>query len=143
VDLLQYLARRLPAYMVPTYVIAVEEFPLNASGKIDKAALPALDSVDAKTAYVPPRTLLEAMLTDMYARLLGREQVGIDDGFFDLGGNSLQAMQLITQIDEELAADIDVNVAAVFLAPSSRQLAEFLCEMGLEDAELTDEEIGC
>jgi amino acid adenylation domain-containing protein len=141
VDLLQYLARRLPDYMVPAYVIAVKEFPLNASGKIDKAALPALDPVDAKTAYVAPRTLIETMLTDMYARLLGREQAGIDDGFFDLGGNSLQAMQLITQIDEELAADIDVNVTAVFLAPSPRQLAELLRQMGLEDAELTDEEI--
>jgi acyl carrier protein len=126
---------------VPTYLVAVEEFPLNTSGKIDKAALPAPDSAGDGAAYAAPRTLVETVLTDMYARLLGREQVGIDDGFFDLGGNSLQAMQLITQIDDELAADIDVNVTAVFLAPSPRELTEFLCAKGLEDVDLTDEEL--
>ena len=60
----------------------------------------------------------------MYARLLGRDQVGIDDGFFDLGGNSLQAMQLVTMMDDEL--DVDLTVAAIFLRPTPRQLAALL-----------------
>jgi acyl-coenzyme A synthetase/AMP-(fatty) acid ligase len=140
-DLRAHLAGLLPAYMVPTYLVTVETFPLNPSGKIDKSALPAPDSAGETAEYVAPRTLIETVLADMYARLLGHDQVGIDDGFFDLGGNSLQAMQLITQIDAELAADIDVNVTAVFLAPSTRRLAELLRdEHGLEDVELSDEE---
>jgi amino acid adenylation domain-containing protein len=141
-ELRRHLAQRLPGYMVPAHLIVVDAFPLNTSGKIDKAALPAPGSA-GKTGggYAAPRTLTETVLTDMYARLLGHERVGIDDGFFDLGGNSLQAMQLITQIDEELGADIDVNVTAVFLAPSPRQLAEFLREKGLQDVDLTDEEM--
>ncbi|HEX6467754.1 MAG TPA: amino acid adenylation domain-containing protein [Streptosporangiaceae bacterium] len=142
-ELRQHLAQRLPGYMVPACLIVLDAFPLNTSGKIDKAALPAPGSGSADKpdgAYAGPRTLTETVLTDMYARLLGHERVGIDDGFFDLGGNSLQAMQLITQIDEELGADIDVNVTAVFLAPTPRQLTEFLCEKGLQDVDLTEEE---
>ncbi len=140
-DLRLHLANLLPKYMVPTYLMTLDAFPLNTSGKIDKSALPAPDAAGEVAAYVAPRTLIETVLADMYARLLGHEQVGIDDGFFDLGGNSLQAMQLITQIDAELAADIDVNVTAVFLAPSTRQLAELLRDKhGLEDVDLTDEE---
>jgi acyl-coenzyme A synthetase/AMP-(fatty) acid ligase len=140
-ELRQHLASLLPKYMIPTYLVVVDAFPLNTSGKIDKSKLPAPDATGETAEYVAPRTLIETVLADMYARLLGREQVGIDDGFFDLGGNSLQAMQLITQIDAELAADIDVNVTAVFLAPSTRQLAELLRDKhGLEDVDLSDEE---
>jgi acyl carrier protein len=127
--------------MVPTHLIELETFPLNASGKIDKSALPAPGAAGETAAYVEPRTLIETVLADMYARLLGHDRIGIDDGFFDLGGNSLQAMQLITQIDAELAADIDVNVTAVFLAPSPRRLAELLRDKhGLQDVDLSDEE---
>ena len=131
-DLRQHLAHRLPAYMVPTYLIPLDAFPLTSNNKIDKSALPAPDAATEATSYTAPRTLIETVLADMYARLLGRERVGIDDGFFDLGGNSLQAMQLITQLRSDLA--VDVNVAAVFLAPTPRQLTVLLREEhGLED----------
>lgn len=136
-DLRQHLAHRLPAYMVPTYLQAVESFPLTTNGKIDKSALPAPDAATEAVAYVAPRTLLETVLTDMYARLLGLEQVGVDESFFDIGGNSLQAMQLITALRDDLA--VDLNVAAVFLAPTPRQLTVLLRdEHGLEDDDLGD-----
>jgi hypothetical protein len=140
-ELRQHLANLLPKYMIPTYLVVVESFPLNTSGKIDKSKLPAPDASGEAADYVAPRTLIESVLADMYARLLGHEQVGVDDSFFDLGGNSLQAMQLITQIDAELAADIDVGVTAVFLAPTARRLAELLRDKhGIEDVDLSDEE---
>jgi mycobactin peptide synthetase MbtE len=89
---------------------------------------------------VEPSTLIETVVADMYARLLGRERVGAQDGFFGLGGNSLQAMRLVTQLDEEL--DIDLNVASVFLAPTPRQLAAHLCEAhGLQDVDLGEDGI--
>ncbi len=131
-DLRQHLAHRLPAYMVPTYLQIVDAFPLSTNGKIDKAALPAPDAAAEASSYAAPRTLLETVLADMYARLLGQSRVGIDDGFFDIGGNSLQAMQLITQLRSDLA--VDLNVAAVFLSPTPRQLTVLLRdEHGLED----------
>ncbi|HEX6467755.1 MAG TPA: alpha/beta fold hydrolase [Streptosporangiaceae bacterium] len=73
------------------------------------------------TAYAAPRTPVETALAGTYARILGHERVGIDDGFFDLGGNSLQAMRLITLIDDQLS--VDLPITAVFLAPTVRRLA--------------------
>lgn len=85
--------------------------------------------------------MLEAVVADLYARLLGREEVGVDDGFFDLGGNSLQAMQLVTKLRAELAVDVDVT--AVFLTPTTRRLAAFLREeQGLDDVGLPGLEDG-
>jgi len=75
------------------------------------------------------------MLVDTYATLLNRDQVGIEDSFFDLGGNSLQAMQLVTTLRNDLAVDLGVTV--VFLAPTPRQMAELLRdEYAFEDADL-------
>ncbi|MGH3373260.1 MAG: amino acid adenylation domain-containing protein, partial [Actinoallomurus sp.] len=120
-DLRSHLANRVPAYMIPAYLSVLEEFPLNTSGKIDKSALPAPDSAGPTRRYVAPRTPVESTLTGTYASLLRRDRVGIDDGFFDLGGNSLQAMQLITRLRDDLG--VDLGVTEVFLAPSPRELA--------------------
>jgi amino acid adenylation domain-containing protein len=136
----QHLAGRLPAYMVPTHLIMLDELPLTTHGKIDRAALPAPETVMASAERVPPRTLIETVLVDLYATVLGNEQVGADDGFFDIGGSSLQAMHLITQLRSTLAVDLDV--AAVFLAPTAQQLAAVLRdEHGFRDADLADESL--
>jgi hypothetical protein len=85
-----------------------------------------------------------SVLVDLYASVLGHEQAGSTDSFFDAGGNSLQAMQLITELRRTLAADLDVT--AVFLAPAPRQLAALLAaEHGFADSVLNDsalDEIG-
>jgi amino acid adenylation domain-containing protein len=138
-QLRQYLATRLPASMVPAGLLAVDAIPLTANGKIDRKALPAVQAAQGGVAaeFVAPRTILEAVLTDMYAGLLRQERVGVDDGFFDLGGNSLQAMRLVARLRSDLAVDIDVT--AVFQAPAARQLAVLLREQqGLDDADLDD-----
>jgi amino acid adenylation domain-containing protein len=136
-DLRQHLTHRLPAYMVPTYLVILDTFPLTTNGKVDKGALPAPNSATETVVYTAPRTLVETVLADTYARLLGREQVGIDDGFFDAGGNSLQAMRLVTALRDDLAVDVDL--AAIFLAPTPRQLTVLLRdEYGLEDDDLGD-----
>jgi acyl carrier protein len=80
---------------------------------------------------------MEVLLTDLYAGVLGLEQVGAADSFFDAGGSSLQAMQLITALREHLAVDLDV--AAVFLTPTPQQLAALLRDKhGFDDEELAD-----
>jgi acyl carrier protein len=77
------------------------------------------------------------LLVDLYAGVLGAEQVGAADSFFDAGGSSLQAMQLVTQLREHLAVDLDV--ASVFLTPTPQQLAALLREKhGFDDEELAD-----
>jgi amino acid adenylation domain-containing protein len=136
-DVRAHLARTLPAWMIPAHLVTVEAFPLNSSGKVDRSALPApvLHRLPA-AGRVAPATLLEVMLADIYATLLGTPEVGATDSFFDLGGNSLLAMRLVTALDTEL--DVEVGVAAVFLAPTARQLAALLRDEHAFD----DEEIG-
>jgi acyl-coenzyme A synthetase/AMP-(fatty) acid ligase/acyl carrier protein len=135
----EHLAGRLPGYMVPPSLTVVARFPLNASGKIDKSALPPPATTAARD-YDPPGTVIETLVADFYATLLGRDQVGATDSFFDLGGSSLQAMRLVTVLDEELA--VDVGPAALFVAPTPRQLTALLLDQhGLTDAELTADDL--
>jgi thioesterase domain-containing protein len=136
-DLRTHLAARMPAYMVPAFFVVLAEFPLNANGKVDRSALPAPDETGDDAGYVAPRTLIETVLADMFATLLRRDRVGVEDSFFDLGGNSLQAMQLIAQLRTELAVDSDVS--AIFLAPTPAQLTEVLRDQhGLTDSRLDE-----
>ncbi|HEX9624111.1 MAG TPA: amino acid adenylation domain-containing protein [Streptosporangiaceae bacterium] len=139
-DLRTHLARSLPGYMIPTYLITLDKLPLTTNGKIDKAALPAPETVAVRAEPVPPRTLIETMLVDLYATVLGNAQIGAADSFFDAGGNSLQALQLIAQLYSTLAVDLDVS--AVFLAPTPQQLAAVLRDKhGFDDASLDEESI--
>jgi acyl carrier protein len=136
-ELREHLSGWLPAYMVPSHIVVLDAFPLNPSGKIDRKALPNPDASTSRMPYVAPTTALELLLADTYATLVGLERVGAEDSFFDIGGNSLQAMKLVTNLREDL--DVDVALPSVFLAPTPRDLAAMLCkEYGLEDAPIDD-----
>jgi amino acid adenylation domain-containing protein len=123
-ELRKHLARLLPAYMIPAFLVTVARFPLNASGKVDKPALPAPEVARAPDRQEPPQTLLEAVVLDSYASVLATDQLGVTDSFFDAGGNSLAAMRLTSLLADEFG--VDVSVATVFLAPTPRQLAALL-----------------
>ncbi|HEX9030655.1 MAG TPA: amino acid adenylation domain-containing protein [Streptosporangiaceae bacterium] len=139
-DLRQHLTTQLPAYMIPAYLTPIDTIPLTTNGKIDKTALPPPQADSAGAVVVPPATLLETILVDLYSTVLSREQASAADSFFDAGGNSLQAMHLVTQLRTTLAVDLDV--AAVFLAPTPQQLAALLRDKhGFDDADLSEESI--
>ena len=117
------LAERLPAYMVPAAVVAVDAFPLTVNGKLDNRALPVPDYQDA-AQYRAPATLTEEILAGIFAQVLGVEPprlVGVDDSFFDLGGDSLSAMRLVAAVNASM--DAGLSVRAVFEAPTVAQLA--------------------
>ncbi|RAV13514.1 non-ribosomal peptide synthetase [Mycolicibacterium sp. GF69] len=114
------LSDRLPAYMVPTAVVLIDALPLTVNGKLDKRALPAPE-YDEDDSYRAPSTAVEEILAGIYAQVLGLERVGVDDSFFDLGGDSLSAMRVIAAINTAL--DVDVAVRVLFDASTVAQLA--------------------
>ena len=114
------LADRLPPYMVPAAVVVMDALPLTVNGKLDTRALPAPEYHDGDR-YRAPAGALEEILAGIYAQVLGVQQVGIDDSFFDLGGDSLSAMRLIAAINTSL--DANLSVRTLFDAPTVAQLA--------------------
>ena len=114
------LAERLPAYMVPAAVVVIEALPLTVNGKLDTRALPAPEYRDADR-YRAPASAVEEVLAGIYAQVLGVERVGVDDSFFELGGDSLSAMRVIAAINTGL--DAGLSVRALFEAPTVAQLA--------------------
>ena len=113
------VAERLPAYLVPAAVVALQALPLTPNGKLDIRALPAPDYQDADR-YRAPASAVEEILAGIYAQVLGLERVGIDDSFFDLGGDSLSAMRVVAAVNTGL--DRRLSVRAVFEAPAVAQL---------------------
>ncbi len=106
--------------MVPAAVVVLEALPLTPNGKLDKRALPAPEYQDTDR-YRAPASAVEEILAGIYARVLGVERVGVDDSFFDLGGDSLSAMRLVAAVNTGL--DAGLAVRAVFEAPTVAQLA--------------------
>ncbi len=114
-ELRAYVAARVPDYMVPPIFMPVASFPLSPSGKLDRSALPAPD-YGAMVSGRRPRSPQEEVLCGLFAEVLGVPEAGIDDSFFDLGGNSLLAMQLVSRIRSVLGSETDIR--AVFTAPT-------------------------
>jgi acyl-coenzyme A synthetase/AMP-(fatty) acid ligase/acyl carrier protein len=120
--LTEWLAAQLPAYMVPSAVVLLEQLPLTANGKLDRAALPAPDAPDAsEDAFVAPRTETEKALAAIWTEVLKREQVGVTDNFLALGGHSLLAIRVLGRISKTFGVRLPLRT--LFDAPTIEQLA--------------------
>ncbi|NEQ77289.1 MAG: amino acid adenylation domain-containing protein [Okeania sp. SIO2C9] len=121
----QYLKQRLPEYMIPSGFVVLPQLPLTPNGKLDRKALPAADLVSSvSTEYVAPETDTQKVLAEIWKEVLGIEQVGMHDNFFDLGGHSLLAVRLMAEIEKQFGKNL--SLAALFQGPTLEQLAILL-----------------
>ncbi len=106
-----FLEHRLPDYMVPSAFVLMDAFPLNPNGKINRRAFPKPDTIrpDLAEAFIPPRTPLETVLAALWLDRLGLEQVGVNDEFVALGGNSLLATQVVSRIRDIFQVDLPLS----------------------------------
>ncbi|MET0396580.1 MAG: amino acid adenylation domain-containing protein [Longimicrobiaceae bacterium] len=118
----EHLRARLPEYMVPSSIVALDAIPLTPSGKLDRRALPAPGGDGARDGeYEAPRSALEQALVGIWQDVLRVERVGIHDSFFDLGGHSLLATQVVARIR---VLRVEVPVRQIFQTPTVAGLAE-------------------
>ncbi|WP_024804816.1 non-ribosomal peptide synthetase [Nocardia sp. BMG51109] len=110
-----YLADLLPNYMIPSAIVIVDRLPLNANGKIDRAALPAPRTVSGDSGR-EPGTPMERFVADLFADLLGLPVIRADDNFFTLGGHSLLATRLVNRLRSELGTE--VTISELFESPT-------------------------
>jgi amino acid adenylation domain-containing protein/FkbM family methyltransferase len=139
------LAERLPEYMVPSAFVLLDELPLTPNGKVDRKALPAPDAGQAEAVeYVAPRNETERAICEVWQEALNREQVGIEDNFFSLGGDSILSIRIVAMLRER---GVSLDVKDIFQHQTVAQLARQAREGGAAEepglepfALLTEEE---
>ncbi|WP_256704689.1 condensation domain-containing protein, partial [Paenibacillus sp. FSL R7-0273] len=108
-ELRSHMAIQLPDYMIPSYFVELERIPLNTNGKVDRKALPAPDREAYTEGYEAPRDALEIQLSELFAVVLGVNEVGISDSFFERGGHSLKAVALVSRIHQQLGVELPLR----------------------------------
>jgi amino acid adenylation domain-containing protein len=121
-DLRAWLRQRLPEHLVPSAVVLLPELPLTLNGKVDRKALPAPEAgIPERAGFAAPRTPVEEILAAIWAEVLDVERVGIEDGFFDLGGHSLSAIQVISRVRSAFGVELPLRL--LFEEPTPAGLA--------------------
>jgi amino acid adenylation domain-containing protein len=124
-ELKTFLARHLPEYMIPSFYIEMDEMPLTPNGKIDRKKLPVPELCNINT-YEPPTNPVEEKLCRIWEEILKVERAGINDSFFDLGGNSLTAVQLITKVRKDF--NINIPLREVLGLSNIKEIAKYMIE---------------
>ncbi|MEG3939647.1 amino acid adenylation domain-containing protein [Microcoleus sp. S36b_A3] len=133
-ELRSFLKHKLPDYMVPSAFVLLDALPLTPNGKIDRLALSQkCDYVCDETAFTEPQTPTEKEIAEIWTALLGLEKVGTNQNFFDLGGHSLMATQLISRVRS--CFGVELAMCDFFAAPTIQNLAELIEEEILANAD--------
>ncbi len=122
-ELQEFARKKLPAYMIPAAFIPLNELPLTPNGKIDRRSLPIPEDLRQSNGYLAPRNEIEQILADIWQNVLEIEQVGIHDNFFDLGGASIQSLQVVAAAS---LARLRLSPEMIFKYQTIAELAEQL-----------------
>jgi amino acid adenylation domain-containing protein len=133
-ELREFLKRRLPDYMVPSAFVMMEALPLTPSGKVDRRALPAPDSMRGEKGetFVPPRNALELQLAQIWEEVLKVQPISVTDNFFELGGHSLSAVHLMARIRHVFGPDLPL--ATLFEGGTIETLVAVLRQQGTQSS---------
>jgi len=122
-EIRQYLSRTLPDYMIPSYVMQLETIPLTPNGKVNRKALPQPTATSVE-AYAAPSNQVEEQLVEIWSQLLDVKTIGVNDNFFDLGGNSARLIRLADILNKRFP--VEVKIVDLFHFNTIGQLAEHL-----------------
>jgi amino acid adenylation domain-containing protein len=123
-----FLKAKVPDFMVPSNIMALQELPLNANGKVDRRALPEPIAPPNKKVSMPPRDQLEVQLAAIWEKVMKIQPIGVTDDFFELGGHSLMAMRIFSKIKTILGKNLPL--ATLFQMPTIERLAAAIRELG-------------
>ncbi len=118
-----YLQDRLADYMIPAAIVVLDKIPLTPNGKADRRALPAPVAIVGAN-FIAANTAKERILAEIWCSILGLEQVGIEDNFFDIGGTSLLGLQMVTRVQKQLGSEF--RAVKLYQYPTIRTLAQYL-----------------
>ncbi len=137
-ELRSFLKEKLPDHMIPSIFVMLENLPLAPSGKVDRKTLPQADNLrpELETAYISPRNEIERIVADIWQKILKVEKVGIQDNFFDLGGHSLNMLQVYSKLRELFKADLAIT--DLFKYPTINSISRYLSQE--EDNNILDKQ---
>ena len=138
IEIREFALSRLAHFKVPSQIIIVDEIPKGPTGKLQRIGLAEKLASKLKEEYVAPRDSAEKTLANIWAEVLGIGQIGVNDNFFRLGGDSLLAAQVVSRVRK--AFHIELSVAAVFKDPSLAGQAAYITELVIKDIEGMSEE---
>jgi acyl carrier protein len=124
-ELKEHLSHSLPDYMIPGLWVILEKIPLTTNGKVDRKALPEPE-IKPAAQYVAPQSDNEREITEIWKKVLGLEKIGVNDNFFDIGGNSLKIIQISVELKNLLGTDI--AIAKMFQYPTIASLARYIAK---------------
>jgi amino acid adenylation domain-containing protein len=126
IDLLQHLKKKLPEYMIPSIFVKMDTMPLTPNGKIDRKSLPhpKIERPELVQEFIQPQNELHKIISRLWSKILKIDKIGINDNFFDLGGDSLLSVQLVTLLEKEMKTEIPV--VKFFQYPTIRNFADYI-----------------
>lgn len=136
-QLRDFVREKLPDYMMPSAFVLLDTLPLTPNGKVDRQALPEPEQAGLDNEFVAPRTDAEEALAEIWAEILGLDEVGVYDNFFELGGHSLLVTQTISRIREGF--EIELPLRVLFEAPTVAELAIIVEEALITELEALPE----
>ena len=124
----EYLSLHLPEYMIPSYFVNLDQLPLDAHGKLDRNALPHPEGIalEDSVEYLPPRNPVEKKLSEVWEKVLGRKNIGINDNFFLIGGDSIRSIQIISRMNND---GYKLDMISLFQHPTISDLAPLVKKM--------------